>query len=34
MPTTPADPLWSFSPELERAYLNTADYAYARGIDD
>jgi urea carboxylase-associated protein 2 len=33
MPTTPADPLWSFSPELERAYLNTADYAYARGLD-
>jgi hypothetical protein len=32
--TTAADPLWSFSPELERAYLNTADYLYARGLDD
>jgi urea carboxylase-associated protein 2 len=32
-PTVPADPLWSFTPELERAYLNTADYAYARGLD-
>ena len=31
--TVPADPLWSFTPELERAYLNTADYAYARGLD-
>ncbi len=31
--TSPADPLWSFSPELERAYLNTADYAHARGLD-
>jgi urea carboxylase-associated protein 2 len=34
MATTPADPLWSFSPELERAYLNTADYVYARAPDD
>jgi urea carboxylase-associated protein 2 len=33
IPTTPADPLWSFSPELERAYLNTADYCHARGIE-
>lgn len=29
-PTTPADPLWTATPELERAYLNTADYADAR----
>jgi urea carboxylase-associated protein 2 len=34
MATTPADPLWSFSPELERAYLNTADYVSARRLDD
>ena len=34
MATTPAEPVWSFTPELERAYLNTADYAYARGLDD
>lgn len=33
MPTAPADPLWCFSPELERAYLSTADYAFARGLD-
>jgi uncharacterized protein len=31
-PTTPHDPLWSRSPELERAFLNTADYAAARGL--
>jgi uncharacterized protein YcgI (DUF1989 family) len=31
-PTGPADPLWSASPELERALLNTADYADARGL--
>jgi hypothetical protein len=30
--TTPEDPLWSSTPELERAYLNTADYAGARGL--
>lgn len=30
-PTAPDDPLWSSSPEAERAYLNTADYAEARG---
>lgn len=33
-PTRPADPLWTFTPELERAFLNTADYANARGLDD
>jgi hypothetical protein len=32
-PTRASDALWSFSPELERAFLNTADYAYARGLD-
>jgi urea carboxylase-associated protein 2 len=31
-PTAPEDPLWSASPEAERAYLNTMDYAVARGI--
>lgn len=31
-PTRPGDPLWSASPELERAFLNTADYADARGL--
>jgi urea carboxylase-associated protein 2 len=31
-PTAPDDPLWSSTPELERALLNTADYAAARGI--
>jgi len=30
--TRPADELWSSTPELERALLNTADYAAARGI--
>jgi urea carboxylase-associated protein 2 len=29
-PTGPEDPLWSSSPELERAFLNTADYVEAR----
>lgn len=33
-PTTPNDPLWSSSPELERAFLNTSDYAFARGLND
>ena len=33
-PTSPADFLWSQTPELERAFLNTADYAHARGLDD
>ncbi len=31
-PTAPDDPLWSLSPEVERALLNTADYADARGL--
>jgi urea carboxylase-associated protein 2 len=31
-PTGPDDPLWSSTPELERAFLNSADYAAARGI--
>lgn len=31
-PTAPDDPLWTSSPELERAFLNTDDYARARGI--
>jgi uncharacterized protein YcgI (DUF1989 family) len=31
-PTGPDDPLWSATPELERAFLNTSDYAYARGL--
>lgn len=31
-PTAPDDPLWSASPEGERAYLNTMDYAGARGL--
>lgn len=30
-PASPSDPLWSSTPELERAFLNTADYATARG---
>lgn len=30
-PTSPEDPLWTASPELERAFLNTADYAVASG---
>jgi urea carboxylase-associated protein 2 len=32
-PTGPTDALWSSTPELERAFLNTADYADARGLD-
>lgn len=31
-PTGPGDELWSSTPELERALLNTADYCAARGI--
>jgi urea carboxylase-associated protein 2 len=31
-PTAPDDPLWSATPEARRAYLNTYDYADARGI--
>ena len=31
-PTAPGDPLWTASPEAERAFLNTADYATARGV--
>jgi urea carboxylase-associated protein 2 len=31
-PTGPGDPLWSSTPELERAFLNTYDYADARGL--
>ena len=31
-PTTPQDPLWSSTPELERALLNTFEYAHARGL--
>jgi len=31
-PTRPADELWSSTPELERAFLNTEDYATARGL--
>jgi uncharacterized protein len=31
-PTQPADALWNASPESRRAYLNTAEYAYARGL--
>jgi urea carboxylase-associated protein 2 len=30
--TRPGDPLWSASPEGERAFRNTADYLNARGI--
>jgi len=30
--TGPDDPLWSAQPENHRAYLNTADYATARGL--
>jgi len=33
-PTQPDDPLWTHSPELERALLNTDDYVNARGLDD
>jgi uncharacterized protein YcgI (DUF1989 family) len=31
-PTRPGDELWSATPELERAFLNTEGYAAARGI--
>jgi urea carboxylase-associated protein 2 len=31
-PTGPDEPLWRATPENERAFLNTADYARARGI--
>lgn len=31
-PTAPGDALWTSTPELERAFLNTDDYARARGI--
>jgi hypothetical protein len=31
-PTAPGDPLWRATPESARAFLNTADYATARGI--
>jgi uncharacterized protein len=31
--TQPSDPLWSVTPELERAFLNTSDYLRARGLD-
>ncbi len=32
VPTVPEDPLWSATPEGERAYRNTEDYATARGL--
>jgi uncharacterized protein len=32
-PTGVEDPLWTSTPELERAFLNTEDYARARGLD-
>jgi urea carboxylase-associated protein 2 len=32
VPTGPDDPQWRSSPERERAYLNAADYAGARGL--
>jgi hypothetical protein len=32
-PTGPDDELWSSTPELERALLNTKDYCDARGIE-
>ena len=31
-PTAPGDPRWQATPEAQRYYLNTADYAAARGI--
>jgi urea carboxylase-associated protein 2 len=31
-PTQPEDPLWTSTPELERAFLNTRDYVRARAI--
>jgi uncharacterized protein YcgI (DUF1989 family) len=30
-PTGPDDPLWTSTPEVERAFLNTADYVDAKG---
>ncbi|QNP73695.1 urea carboxylase-associated family protein [Streptomyces roseirectus] len=30
-PTTPADPLWTATPETHRAYLNTAEFLTAKG---
>jgi uncharacterized protein len=33
-PTRRNDPLWTSTPELERALENTDDYANARGLDD
>jgi uncharacterized protein len=32
LPTGPGDPLWDATPESHRAYLNTIDYAEARGL--
>jgi uncharacterized protein YcgI (DUF1989 family) len=32
--TRPDDPLWTLTPEVERAFLNTQDYLAARGLDD
>jgi uncharacterized protein YcgI (DUF1989 family) len=32
-PTAPGDALWHATPELERAFANTNDYAAARGLD-
>jgi urea carboxylase-associated protein 2 len=32
--TQPDDPLWTLTPERERAFLNTWDYANARGLND
>jgi urea carboxylase-associated protein 2 len=31
-PTAPGDPRWDATPEARRAYLNTADYLAARGL--
>jgi urea carboxylase-associated protein 2 len=31
-PTSPGDPVWSATPERERAYLNSTDYAETRGL--
>ena len=31
-PTAPGDSRWGVTPEALRYYLNTADYAAARGI--
>lgn len=32
VPTAPGDPRWDATPEVHRAYLNTADYLAARGV--